>query len=84
MSNLSALYRRGQASIARQGSMHALACRKSPRVLRNCPEGGMVGIKGLGLTELSVSSVSICPRYCQSQLESKGKVIYWPMKAQGF
>lgn len=49
MSNLS---RRGQTSIARQGSRHALACRKSPQVLRNCPEGSMVGIKGLGLTEL--------------------------------
>ncbi len=83
MSNLSALYKRGQASIARQGSMHTLACRKSPRDLRNCPQGGMVGIKVLDVTELSVSSVSICPRYCQSQLKSKGKVIYWPKKEQG-
>ena len=52
MSNLSVQYRRDQASIARQESRPALACWKSPQVLRNCPGGCMVGIKSLGLTEL--------------------------------
>lgn len=68
MSNLSVRYRRGQASIARHGSRPALACWKSPQVLRNCPEGCVVGIKSLGLTELcclcvnmpKVLSVTLC------------------------
>lgn len=42
----------GQASMARQESSHALACKIPPQVLRICPEGSRAGINGLDLTEL--------------------------------
>ena len=41
-----------RTSIARQGSRAALACVKSPPVLRTCPGRSTAGIKSSGLTEL--------------------------------
>lgn len=82
MSNLSVRYRRGQPSIARQGSRLVFACRKSPQVLRNCPEGSMVGIKSLGLTDLSCLLCQYAQGTVSHNFSLERKVIYWPIKAQ--